>query len=133
HGEDVLPADALRQPAGLVFLGAEFPDIRTYQAAMQRHEKPGIAIAGVLLDQDLLVTEIADTRATVFLIGPHQQQTLFAGFEESLAIDDSLLVPTIRVRQDLVFHERTDRITKHVVFFLEYVSGHVWCPDISIR
>ena len=55
----------------------------------------------VFLDQDLLVAKIADTRAAVAWIGPHQQVALLARIDEGVAVDKSLFAPAFAVRPDL--------------------------------
>ncbi len=118
-GEDVFAADAPGQPAGFLLLGTELAEIGADQPVVQGHEEARIAIAGIFLDQDLLEAKIRLARAAVFLVGPHQQQALPAGLQESLAIDNTLFVPLFRVRLNLVLQKAAHRIAEHVVFVIE--------------
>src|SRR6185369_13485364 len=100
--EDRLAGCAARQDAQLLLLGAERADIRSDQARVQRHEEAAFAVAAVLLDQDLLVTEVP-----------------LAGLLERFAIDAALLAPALAVRTDFVLEEAPRGLAKEIVLRLE--------------
>jgi hypothetical protein len=92
---------------------------------MQSGKESLITEPGVLLDQDLLITKIADASATVLWIGPHQEEALLSGTPKRRAIDETLLTPAIGVRPHLVFEEPADRLAKDLMILFENHPLHV--------
>ena len=91
---------------------------------MQRQAEPLIAPPCQFFDQYLLVAEIFNARAAVLLVRPHEQQSLLAGFQECVPIDDTLLAPAILMRLDFVDHETANGVAEHLMLVIEYVSVH---------
>src|SRR5262249_47678263 len=116
---------AFRQDAHLLLFGAEVADVRRDQPRVQRHEEATFAVATVLLDQDLLVAEVANARAAVLRVRPDQQVTLVTRLLERFAIDESLLAPTLAVRADLLAEETPRGIAELIVLGFEYGSLHI--------
>ncbi len=127
-GQDLLTRDATGQPALLLLLGAELADIRAHETIVQENKETDVAMPGVLLEQDLLETEVRDAGAAVFFIGPHAKEPLLAGLEEGLAIDDLLLLPLVTIRLDLIDQEGPRSVAEHLVVFIENRAFHNYLP-----
>ena len=122
--EDRFTGDALRQEAALLLLRAEALDVRRHEPGVQREVQAAVAVAQVLLEQDLLVTEIPDAGAAVAFRSLHQQQTLRTALAVDLPIHLALLVPAVPVRLDFLLEEAPHGIAEHVVLGLEDPALH---------
>ncbi|MNG06121.1 hypothetical protein D3C84_893440 [compost metagenome] len=80
NGEDALATDRRRQEAHLLLGVGELVEVRTHQHGMGALEERDVAVAHILLHQDLLIAQVAQAQTTKLLLGPHQQVALGAGF-----------------------------------------------------
>ena len=120
-----LAAYATRQEPFFLLVGAKHSDVGSDQSVMQRQAESRIAAGQCdLLDQDLLITEIRDPQATILLVGPHQTQAVFPGFQKRFAIDDPLLMPALGIRDYLFLKKFPRRVAKNFMLCLEDFSFH---------
>src|SRR3990172_2769068 len=91
---------------------------------MQRHEKSAFTVARVFFDQYLLVAEITDAAAAVFLLRPHQQIAERAGLAERVAIDGTLFAPALAVGADFRLKKSPRRFAELFVLGFEDVATH---------
>src|SRR5690606_20377304 len=133
HGDaqNELARDALRQDARLLLRGPELAEVGADQARMQRYVEARLAVARVLLDQDLLVAEIGDARAAVLLVGPHEEKPERPGFAERLPVRAALCAPALRIGTDLGLEEAPRRVAELLVLGFENVPPHASCPLIK--
>ena len=116
-----LAARTFRKDAGFLFLGAERSYVGRDEPRVQRHEEPTLTVQAVLLDQDLLVPKILDTRAAILRIGPDQQIPLLTSLAEGRRIDISLLAPALAIRPDLLLKETACTFAE--LFVLRFEDG----------
>jgi hypothetical protein len=117
-GADHLAARQLRQPALLLLLGAEPPDVGRDDAGMQRRAEAVEAAEAVGAVDDGLVRKAA-AGAAVFLRDHRAQQARLPGLGPGLARIHVRLVPLLEVRRVFGLHEavgllfQQDQVFRH--------------------
>src|SRR5438270_13783105 len=124
HGQNLLSTSASWKPALLLLLGSQTIDVGRHETRVQLQVEPGVALAHVLLVDDLRVTKIDDPCPAILLVRPHEQVALLPRLGERPTIDISLFAPARGMRSNLLLHESADRVAKLLVLRLEDEAAH---------
>ncbi|MNP48884.1 hypothetical protein D3C76_1430330 [compost metagenome] len=101
HGEDGFATDDPRQEARFLLGVAVLGDVGATEGGMQRDHEARLIDVGQFLGHDLLVAEVLQPGAAIFLVRPGQQETHLPRLLPHAAVDYPGVLPLFLVRHHL--------------------------------
>ncbi|SIG59250.1 Uncharacterised protein [Mycobacteroides abscessus subsp. abscessus] len=118
-GRNQLAGTEAGEPAGLLLVIGQVPEVRAGDIVMQAESDAGVASLGHLFGDDRVVAEIDKTTATELLGHIGAQEALFAGLDPQCTVDDLVLLPLLLVRLGVPIQEGLERLTEQFVLGFE--------------